>query len=136
MKKIHSELSYAQESILKNTDLDPYSWDTVPTLKMHEDRIPVDEQTDSASFLEGHAYHYNLPSHYIDKNDGIPLVTKYAERKAKDALEIAYSIQLSEELFLEEKKCGEDEIMDGHDDGMDKENEKITWVSSHCIDQK
>ena len=101
---------------------------------MQEDTILVDDQTDSASFLEGHAYHYNLPSHYIDKNDGIPLVTKYADRKAKDALMIAYSIELTEELFLEETKCDEDEIMDGHDDGMDKENEKITWVSSCCID--
>jgi hypothetical protein len=97
---------------------------------MQEDTILVDEDNQTDSVLEGHAYHYNLPSHYIDKNDGIPLVTKYADRKAKEALMIAYSIQLSEELFLKETKCDEDEIMDGHDDGMDKENEKITWVSS------
>ena len=69
---------------------------------------------------QGHAYHYNLPPHYTDE-DGIPRVIKYANAKAKAIVEIAYSIQLSPELFVE-----------GKDDagiGIGGDEEKPTLVS-------
>lgn len=85
-----------------------------------------DAQTDPS--LEGHAYHYNLPSHYVDKKDGIPLVTKYADRKAKAAVKMAYSIQLSHDLFIE--GTADDNEMDCHGDGIhDEGKEKNTWTT-------
>jgi hypothetical protein len=96
---------------------------------MNEDGIFDDPQTEPC--LEGHAYHYNLPSHYIDKEDGIPLVTKYAQRKATAAVKIAYSIQLSHDLFLE--TTADTNVMNCcDDDGIndeDADKEKNTWVS-------
>jgi len=54
-----------------------------------------------------HAYHQNLPSHYID-SDGIPFLTKYADKKARTILDIVRSIHLTEDSFLtdeEENEC-------------------------------
>ena len=94
---------------------------------MNGEKAFDDAQTDPS--LEGHAYHYNLPSHYVDKKDGIPLVTKYADRKAKAAVKMAYSIQLSHDLFIE--GTADDNEMDCHGDGIhDEGKEKNTWVSS------
>jgi len=69
--------------------------------------------------LEGHAYHYNLPPQFFDENDGVPLVTNYAYRKAQTMVEVAYSIKLSEELFEEKPK----NVKEGQSDDMDEDTE-------------
>lgn len=53
-----------------------------------------------------HAYHLNLPRHYID-SDGIPLVTKYADQKVRAVIKLVHSIQLTEDSFLSDS---EDEV--------------------------
>uniref|UniRef100_A0A7S3V8U0 Uncharacterized protein n=1 Tax=Chaetoceros debilis TaxID=122233 RepID=A0A7S3V8U0_9STRA len=72
--------------------------------------------------LVGHAYHYNLPSQYMDPNDGIPLVTKYAHRKALKVVEIAYSLQLTEDMFRVQDNTSSMDL-DGDDNDDDDANE-------------
>lgn len=85
--------------------------------------------TDTPNYdrLVGHAYHYNLPSQYMDPNDGIPLVTKYAHRKALKVVEIAYSLQLTEDMFrVKDNKDGDGSAMDvdgDEDDDAEEDNE-------------
>lgn len=87
--------------------------------------------------LEGHAYHYNLPEHYIDRRSGVPLVTLYANEKAKTFVKLAHSIQLSPKLFFDE--CVEDTEMmddDNNDNNVDLEvitDEKDEVVSIACF---
>jgi len=79
---------------------------------------------ESTTQNQGHAYHYNLPPHYMDK-DGVPLVIKYANDKARTIVETAYSIQLSAELFVggEHRDRGTDEATGSAADGGGGENE-------------
>ena len=54
---------------------------------------------DASNQDQGHAYHYNLPPQYMDGN-GVPFVIKYANNKAKEVVETAFSIQLSADLVV------------------------------------
>lgn len=66
----------------------------------------MDQSANVGQELEGHAYHYNLPPQFLDENDGLPLVTKYAYRKAQTLVEVAYSIKIKEELFVQQLEKG------------------------------
>lgn len=50
--------------------------------------------------IESHAYHLNLPEEYFD-DDGVSVVTKYAQSKADTFVNLAYSIQLPTDLYLQ-----------------------------------
>lgn len=79
--------------------------------------------------LIGHAYHQNLPSHYID-DDGVSKVTKYAHRKARAIVRLVHSIQLTEDLYNEtaiaslgaSSEGDEDDAMDVDDDDIDDDD--------------
>jgi hypothetical protein len=81
--------------------------------------------------LEGHAYHYNLPPQFLDENDGLPLVTKYAHRKAQTMVEIAYSIKVSEDLFVEQVKDEENrsDEEEGQENGTDENANAIVSIN-------
>lgn len=49
--------------------------------------------------LNPHAFHRNLPPHHFD-SDGVPFITKFAEKKARIIVELVHSIQLKESLFV------------------------------------
>ena len=49
--------------------------------------------------IESHAYHLNLPDEYFD-DDGISVVTKYAQSKADNFVHLAYSIQLPTDFLV------------------------------------
>lgn len=87
--------------------------------------------------LEGHAYHYNLPEHYMDRRSGVPLVTLYANEKAKTFVKLAHSIQLSPKLYFDEY-VEDAEMMDHETDvnNVDLEvitDEKDELVSIACL---
>lgn len=54
----------------------------------------------AAAFPQPHAFHLNLPPHFIDPDDGIPIVTKFAARKAKQLVDLVFSIQLQTKMFV------------------------------------
>ena len=56
------------------------------------------ETETSPSLVQPHAFHLNLPPHFRDK-DGVPLVTKFAEKKARQAFDLAMSIELKASFF-------------------------------------
>jgi hypothetical protein len=84
-----------------------------------------DSKRDEA-ILNGHAYHQNLPPHYID-DDGIPRVTKYADRKARAVVRLVHSIRLRVDLYSDVEQSQAEEVMDtidgdvGGDDDDDDE---------------
>jgi hypothetical protein len=55
-----------------------------------------------------HAFHRNLPPHYMDE-DGVPYITKFAENKARKTVELANSLELNESLFCREEEIEEEE---------------------------
>eukprot|EP00550_Attheya_septentrionalis_P002489 CAMPEP_0198284816 /NCGR_PEP_ID=MMETSP1449-20131203/4226_1 /TAXON_ID=420275 /ORGANISM="Attheya septentrionalis, Strain CCMP2084" /LENGTH=2325 /DNA_ID=CAMNT_0043982031 /DNA_START=25 /DNA_END=7002 /DNA_ORIENTATION=- len=80
--------------------------------------------------MDPHAYHRNLPSHYMDPADGIPYVTKYAEKKARAAIKLLKDIHLTEDLFLENDQdinMDEDE-----EDENSLSNETLASITKKC----
>jgi len=81
-----------------------------------------------------HAYHHNLPRHYID-SDGIPLVTKYADQKARAVIKLVHSIQLTEDSFISNS---EDELSssaeeDDHDiSGIFQKKNTMASIVQRC----
>ena len=65
---------------------------------MSSSAIRNEENDAGDSLPQPHAFHQNLPPPFLDK-DGVPLVTKFAAHKAKQAVDLAFSIQLTEGLF-------------------------------------
>ena len=66
--------------------------------------------------LKPHAFHLNLPEHHRD-DDGVPHITKFAEKKSREILRLAKSIRLTEDLFYRN-----DETDDGSDENDDETN--------------
>ena len=66
--------------------------------------------------LIGHAYHQNLPSHYID-DDGVSKITKYAHRKARTLIRLMRSIQLTEDLYNEDASTADGDTIVADSDG-------------------
>ena len=52
-----------------------------------------------------HAFHRQLPSHFLDQDDGVPLVTKFAHRKARQLMELVHSMHLHDGMFNESKQA-------------------------------
>lgn len=82
--------------------------------------------------LRPHAFHLNLPSHHISKDDGVPYITKFAQNKARMILKLAHSIQLTENLYIN------DSMEDVEDDDEDDDDDhafpdEYTMVSSIVI---
>ena len=98
---------------------------------MDLDNVGKKKDSDIHYAAEGHAYHYNLPPHYVD-TDGVPLVTKYADWKAKSLVEIAYSIQLTEDLFMMEHKDAAEESEISKDMDMDMDVDVDTDMDVDC----
>ena len=75
-----------------------------------------------------HAYHHNLPRHYID-SDGVPLVTKYANKKARTIVELARSIRLTEDSFLSDHEGEPSSSIDvkDHDNTMVRTSTASIW---------
>jgi hypothetical protein len=48
-----------------------------------------------------HAFHRQLPPHFLGRNDGVPLVTEFAHRKARQIIELVHSMQLHDGMFNE-----------------------------------
>lgn len=48
-----------------------------------------------------HAFHLNLPPNHIDA-DGVPFITKFAHKKARMIVDLALSINLSEDMFVQD----------------------------------
>lgn len=65
-----------------------------------------DDGTTPSSNIQPHAFHLNLPPQFKDDN-GVPLVTTFALKKASQAFKLAMSIHL-EPSFFEMKKAGEE----------------------------
>jgi len=79
-----------------------------------------------------HAYHHNLPRHYID-SDGIPLVTKYANKKARAVVELVRSIQLTEDSFLSDAEDESSSPTDDHDlTGIFQKKNTMTSIVQRC----
>ena len=68
-----------------------------------------------------HAFHLNLPPNHFDE-DGVPHITKFAHKKARMVVDLAMSIQLSEDMFVHGAGLGED-AMDV-DDREDKDDDE------------
>lgn len=86
--------------------------------------MDVVDDTDTAGtempgkILNPHAYHLNLPPHHMDKN-GVPYITKFAEKKVRLVLELAHSIELTEELFVRPAQDSQEENYGDDDDEGD-----------------
>ena len=48
-----------------------------------------------------HAFHLNLPPNHFDQ-DGVPYITKFAHKKARIIVDLAMSIKLTEDMFVQE----------------------------------
>ena len=75
-----------------------------------------------------HAFHLNLPPNHMDV-DGIPFITKFAHKKARMIVQLALSINLTEDMFAE----ADDDSMDIDEDDIDNNNAKETLVSRHLL---
>jgi hypothetical protein len=71
-----------------------------------------------------HAFHLNLPPNHIDE-DGIPFITKFANKKARMIVDLAMSINLTEDMFAP----ADDDTMDIEDVEQDNDDQKETLVS-------
>lgn len=69
--------------------------------------------------LNPHAFHRNLPPHHMDA-DGVPFITKFAEKKARLIVELANSIQLNESLYV--TSMNDEESHDNMDEDTDDED--------------
>lgn len=47
-----------------------------------------------------HAFHLNLPPHFFDA-EGVPYVTRFGALKAQQAIDLALSMQLTEDVFID-----------------------------------
>ena len=90
--------------------------------KGQQEETKVKKPTTTMEKVIGHAYHQNLPSHYID-DDGISKVTKYADRKARAVIRLVNSIHLTEEMFNVTSEGNNHEHEDTGDEFDDVENE-------------
>lgn len=61
---------------------------------------------DATQLPQPHAFHLNLPPHFRDATSGVPHVTRFAAAKARQAVELAFSIRLAPELFAEQQRNG------------------------------
>jgi hypothetical protein len=68
------------------------------------------KQTGTAKMEEGkevndwgtpHAFHLNLPPNHFDE-DGVPYITKFAHKKSRMIVDLALSINLTEEMFVQD----------------------------------
>ena len=87
-----------------------------------------DNNNDNDNWGTPHAFHLNLPPNHLDPQDGVPYITKFAHKKARMIVDLALSIKLTEEMFVQK----EVESMD-IDDNVEMEQEgeasKETLVS-------
>lgn len=67
-----------------------------------------------------HAFHRNLPPHYMD-TDGVPYISKFAQDKARKIVALAESLELHESLFVREDD--DDVVMDDVNDEEDYEDD-------------
>lgn len=73
-----------------------------------------------------HAFHLNLPPNHFDE-DGVPHITKFAHKKARMVVDLAMSISLSEEMFVQDVNSMElDE--EGPEDNEESDDSKETLV--------
>ena len=77
-----------------------------------------------------HAFHQNLPSHHIDE-DGIPFVTKLAYKKSRYIIQLVESLEIREEMFVNENVDDLDAETDVDDDDDDvSSNQQTTNLAS------
>jgi hypothetical protein len=70
--------------------------------------------------LNPHAFHRNLPHHHIG-SDGVPFITKFAEKKSRQIVELVFSIELKECLFVHDADDNDDDH-EAVDDQMDEDD--------------
>jgi hypothetical protein len=78
-----------------------------------------------------HAFHLNLPPNHIDE-DGIPFITKFAHKKARMIVDLAMSINLTEDMFAQADYDTMD-IEDVEDVDQDLGDQKETLVSKQLL---
>jgi hypothetical protein len=77
-----------------------------------------------------HAFHRNLPPHHMDE-DGVPLITKFAENKARKAVELANSLELNESLFCREEETEEEDNDEEDDHALPKDYTMVRTRNTH-----
>lgn len=82
--------------------------------------------------LNPHAFHLNLPKHHID-DDNVPYITKFAEKKSRDILRLAHSIQLNEALFCRQDASTDGDVDDDMDDAVDDDEEEEPSSDDHSL---
>ena len=60
----------------------------------------INNESPSSCWNKPHVYHWNLPSHFLDPTDQIPLVTKFGNTKVQQLIDLIFSIQLTESMFV------------------------------------
>jgi hypothetical protein len=71
---------------------------------MNEDDPSSPPPTMQSNF---HAFHRHMPFHFLAPDtDGVPLVTEFAHRKARQIIQLVHSIQLKDSMFQEESAEG------------------------------
>lgn len=60
----------------------------------------IRDENEAPSWKFPHAFHRNLPPHHFDQ-DGIPYITKYAYKKSRYVLRLVESLQITEEMLLD-----------------------------------
>lgn len=109
--------------------------------------LSLDDTEGIPSWKYPHAFHRNLPLNHIDPKDGIPYITKYAHKKARLVLKIVESMELTEEMFVNEKNdatvledlavADETEVDDDEEEGsqdmmMTEDDEEMEGPHSIC----
>jgi hypothetical protein len=84
-----------------------------------------DNETKANDWGTPHAFHLNLPPNHIDE-DGVPFITKFANKKARMIVDLAMSINLTEDMFAQ---ADDDDTMDIEDVNQDHGDQKETLVS-------
>jgi hypothetical protein len=77
--------------------------------------------------LNPHAFHRNLPHHHIG-SDGVPFITKFAEKKGRQIVELVFSIQLKECLFVhdaDDLEAADDQMEEDDADGEDEDGHAL-----------
>ena len=73
-----------------------------------------------------HAFHLNLPPNHFDE-DGVPYITKFAQKKARMIVDLALSNNLTEAMFASSSERspndGEEDAMEVDDDDDASETE-------------
>jgi Proteasome-substrate-size regulator, mid region/Domain of unknown function (DUF3437) len=93
---------------------------------------PPSSRATGGSLPHPHAFHLNLPPHFMDPTDGIPMVTKFAARKAQQLVDLVFTIQLNEKMFeyvddVTPQEGGNDGTTDAmeDEDNMDLEGDSV-----------